>query len=77
LNATERAKRALAKRQAAGGRVVRVILSPAAAHALERITAADECSMTQAVEDALLAKSPPTPATDPSGFIAMAKASMG
>jgi hypothetical protein len=63
--ATQRAKDATARRQAAGCRVIRVILSPAATRALERLTGASGVTITSAVVDSLIAASPePAPAID-------------
>ena len=52
--ATERSRRATERRLAEGGRVIRVILSPAAREALERLTAAG-VTITAAVDAALVA----------------------
>ena len=73
--ATERAKRSLQKRLQAGWLDVRVILSPPAARALQRLTGGDG-GMTRlaAIEAALLAASPPTPANDAEGFLRAATA---
>lgn len=49
---TERVKKAQAAREAAGGRCVRVILSPAAVRALEQLTAHGQ-TMTAAIDAAL------------------------
>lgn len=71
--ASQRAARAEARRVKAGGRVVRVILSPEAARALGRL-AKDGRTMRDAIEGALLDASPPTPASDAAGFLAAAAA---
>jgi len=69
---SQRAKDAQATRQAAGGRVVRVILSPAAARALARLSGSG-MTMTAAIQEALLQASPPTPETDAVGFLEAAQ----
>ncbi len=69
--ATQRAKDATARRQSEGGRVVRVILSPAATRALARLTGSG-MTMTDAIQEALMQASPPTPTTDAAGFLAAA-----
>lgn len=71
--ASQRAARAEARRVKAGGRVVRVVLSPEAARALGRLTE-EGSTMRDAIEGALMAASPPTPATDTAGFLAAAAA---
>lgn len=63
--ATQRARDATARRQAEGGRVIRVILSPAATRALERLTAVSGATITSAVVDSLLNASPETPEPTP------------
>ncbi len=74
-NSTARARKALRAREAAGGRCIRVILSPAAARALGRLTTG--ASITAAVESSLLAASPPTPEADAAGFLSVVQARMG
>lgn len=69
--ASQRAKDATTARVAAGGRVLRVILSPEARRALDRLTAAGG-TMTEEVEAALLARSPPPLDSDPAGWITAA-----
>lgn len=66
--ATQRAKDATARRQAEGGRVIRVILSPPATRALERLLEVPGTTITSAVVDSLMNASPepqePAPAID-------------
>lgn len=73
--ASQRAADATRARVAAGGRVLRVILTPAARRALDRLTAASGATMSETVERLLLAASPPDVSVDPSGFIAAAQKS--
>ena len=53
--ASQRARDATAARVAQGGRVIRLILSPAAARALDSLTR-DGMTMTAAIEASLLAQ---------------------
>lgn len=68
----ERAKLSTKRRIEAGGRNLRVVLHGPAARALDRLTASGMTAL-EAIEDALLAKSPPTPTEDMAGFLAVAK----
>lgn len=73
--ASERAADATKARVQAGGRVLRVILTPEARRALDRLTGGKPRLMSATVERLLLAASPPDVAVDPAGFIAAAQKS--